>query len=492
MSDILPFIILAVFVVFILLALWATIRLLIKLIKRLLNELKVDTPYALMGLGISILVLPNTISKFIKGIFGFVTGIFIGAIELSRNGYPFNENSSDIAFQIISKSAASLFSSIEWEKLILFFVLWILSSLFTNQLFTESIKDDKKNRKAAIFRKNFFVVALISFALYLSIAAIVAVPVFTLPRNLDNKIITEFKEDLKKQSITENEFAEVYLDSSVFVQHIYLTTKADTVFIDQFKRQKENYLNLVRQSRRILNDKYLLAYYHFEEAFLSNVSDKIILQYRNSLLKWYLNNKENIFDALDKSKYELRTVGLSKKTTREIDLGNMTTEQMIAYFAGVAANLKKQLDQYTESAPPVRPNAGDKYGLFGFLAGWLINTEAIAFALIIGLLGFGLLGATGSTFIKEYQKKEKKELLIQDISGLMLKGVTAAFVVFLAVKGGISIFTNNSTEDVNAYAVFFACFVAAVYSDGVWEWAKNKFFGKLNEQTNKGKDKTLA
>ncbi|MFZ1677665.1 MAG: hypothetical protein WAT91_10355, partial [Saprospiraceae bacterium] len=70
--------------------------------------------------------------------------------------------------------------------------------------------------------------------------------------------------------------------------------------------------------------------------------------------------------------------------------------------------------------------------------------------------------------------KTNQSLLIEDLPGVMIKGFTAAIVVFLGVQGGLAVLTNTET-DVNAYALFFVTFVAAVFSEDAWSWAKGKF-----------------
>ncbi len=55
----------------------------------------------------------------------------------------------------------------------------------------------------------------------------------------------------------------------------------------------------------------------------------------------------------------------------------------------------------------------------------------------------------------------------------LIRGIGAAVLVFLLAKGGAAIFTKGDATP-NAYAIFFACFVAAVFSDDVWLWARNR------------------
>lgn len=52
--------------------------------------------------------------------------------------------------------------------------------------------------------------------------------------------------------------------------------------------------------------------------------------------------------------------------------------------------------------------------------------------------------------------------------------MSAAIVVFLAVKGGLAAFAVDAGEP-NAYVLFFTCLIGAVFSEDVWAWARKRF-----------------
>jgi hypothetical protein len=144
-----------------------------------------------------------------------------------------------------------------------------------------------------------------------------------------------------------------------------------------------------------------------------------------------------------------------------------------------------------ELLPPVREyvtsreNVEATLGLFGRATGWLLRTEKRDLALIVGLLGFGLFGALGSSFIRRAQSNEPlAEAAI--VLPALIRGVSAAIVIFLAVLGGISVFTNSDPTP-NPYVVFFACFVAAVFSEDVWDWAHRRQTAQLNSDIEAAK-----
>jgi hypothetical protein len=93
------------------------------------------------------------------------------------------------------------------------------------------------------------------------------------------------------------------------------------------------------------------------------------------------------------------------------------------------------------------------------------------------MLGFGLLGSAISTFVRSGARMEPLSLTSELVS-VLVRGLSAAVVVFLAVKGGLAVFASADAEP-NAYVVFFTCLIGAVFSEDVWSWARSKFLDSL-------------
>jgi hypothetical protein len=135
-------------------------------------------------------------------------------------------------------------------------------------------------------------------------------------------------------------------------------------------------------------------------------------------------------------------------------------------------------------AIPERPSLGSYLGAFGFVARWLVSTESLPLALITGLLGFGLLGSACSTFVRERVRQPSRGPLVMDLPSVVIRGLSAAIVVFLAVEGGLAIFASTGSEP-NPYMLLLTCLVAAVFSEDVWKWAHDKL---LDNFISKGKE----
>jgi hypothetical protein len=146
---------------------------------------------------------------------------------------------------------------------------------------------------------------------------------------------------------------------------------------------------------------------------------------------------------------------------------------------------------------PSAPALGNSLGPLRFVAAWLLNAASVPLALIVGMLGFGLLGAMISTFVKErIEAVHKNEALhyehvfVRDLAGVLLRGLSAAIVVFLAVQGGLAVL-SGADSDPNPYVLLLACFVAAVFSERVWESAYAYLKRKLHEEAGEVNDQTI-
>lgn len=122
------------------------------------------------------------------------------------------------------------------------------------------------------------------------------------------------------------------------------------------------------------------------------------------------------------------------------------------------------------------PEAGTGWGPFGWVANWLLRTRSSALTLITGMLGFGLLGAAITSFVRTEPVAEGDPRGL--VSHVVIRGVTAAVLVFLAAKGGLAVFSSGAGEP-NAYVLFFTCLVGAVFSEDVWAWARARFKARL-------------
>jgi hypothetical protein len=120
----------------------------------------------------------------------------------------------------------------------------------------------------------------------------------------------------------------------------------------------------------------------------------------------------------------------------------------------------------SNSGVPKRKPTDESLGPIGRFSEWLLRTESRDIAIMTGLFGFGLFGAVSATFIRPSLANDRS------ITTIFVRGMAAAILVYLVVIGGLAVFTRESIP--NPYAVYFACLVAAVFSDDVWQWARQR------------------
>jgi hypothetical protein len=114
-------------------------------------------------------------------------------------------------------------------------------------------------------------------------------------------------------------------------------------------------------------------------------------------------------------------------------------------------------------------------GPLGAWFGWLLNTEQMPVVIIVGLIGFSLMGATVSRAVRaSSQGKSAMSLTLDDVFLVFGVGMTAAIIIFLAAYGGLAVKGSDGGEDPNPYVLFATCLIAAVYSEDVWNWARGQ------------------
>lgn len=124
-------------------------------------------------------------------------------------------------------------------------------------------------------------------------------------------------------------------------------------------------------------------------------------------------------------------------------------------------------------SPPARPVYGSSLGPVGAATRWLLSAESMPVTLVVGLVGFGLLGALVGRFVRGEHRADTGP---GEVAVVVFGGFVAALVVYLGAYGGIAVI-SESGGDPNAYVVFAACLIGAVYSSDVWERARERLLG---------------
>ena len=451
---------------------------------------------SVLSIGIPFLVLLIIFNKFRKRnpigliylIFGFlVTGYFgRGDFELifrtvkrlmidTVSGYRTSNTQ-----QILSNIIDHAFEAQYWYASFKFTFLFILISYWSYKC-VKWIKIGKSNgfgwfnHKSILFKNTFSTLVLI-VAFYFSICSIIAVPIV----KFEEEAETNFSEELKNELAIYTENDSIDEEKLLYeIDKIQYYLDNDTVITQDLKGWLKNnltdHVNVVKSSYSELElfNKRVLSRMNITDN--SNIPKKLKLKDKSILTSWYLESRYKKLDQIKKAQ------SFKVLLYNYVISGQITESYQLRQFLHTIDNMNQE--GYNDI--PDRPTLGSDLGTFTSLIGWLLKLESYPLVIIIGLLGFSLLGAGGSTFIKE-KKTGETDILIQDLTGVLIKGVTAAIVVFLGVQAGLAILSTNKGE-LNAYALFFISFTAAVFSDTAWEWAKSKFEENFSGQDDLNK-----
>ncbi len=389
-------------------------------------------------------------------VIGLIRSVVSGQLFTS-----FIKESSDSLTNIKGKGSDP---NLMWSNLVMFIILFMITSYFMKYIFNyqkDSAAEPGVTRTKSTAIQNLIVVFIFILSIYFSISAIIAVPIFNFEPNYESNLADLLRTEI--DSLAKNDT----LIKKDYIQFIKGDPAENSAHIDsvlQDTRVTEDNILEVNSIFRDIETLKSRAVNRMKMTDLSDITPRLKLKDKSQLATWYLTNRTNLLNYL---------------YSQETFIHNFTNE--LQYQTNLDhASIKNLLaTEQTTTKPDItelkeRPSLGSDLGVFTFFTGWLLMSESYSLVIIIGLIGFGLLGAGGSTFIREQTIKTNQSLLIEDLPGVMIKGFTAAIVVFLGVQGGLAVLTNTET-DVNAYALFFVTFVAAVFSEDAWSWAKGKF-----------------
>lgn len=462
-------------------------------------------------------------------VFQSVVSFYSGISELTQKA------GRDIGFgDVLTTIFTSLFGNINQHfqdfkigPVILAMAAWSLIGQLADSYNDDGITTQDKPKYNTL-RQNIVLGLIFILSIYLSFAAIITVPYFT-----ETIAPNEEKEEFLKTQLHEiqlNSHAKTTLmvkpDAPEFEIDTFIINKIDAIqnpvkktqVKDIYREAKEDYANSISsrknayegldkekekyRNRLAEEETHMLATYSMESP---NLKSQLRVSFRNSLVEHYKTIAEvayikietvndGIWYADEKFRNDLMAFkrefsGLvnnavidtsNSNASEKIDVVNLNPD----YYFGDDLYLSSA--DYPLSFPPV-PSPGDDLGIFKDIAQWLIKPLSMSLVLIVGMLGFGLFGSCISTFVKESREPvDKAGVIIHDINGVIVRGVSAAIVIFLGVKGGLAIFSSGEGEP-NPYALFLTCLLGAVYSERIWEWAKDKLsnnFKTKGDQSN--------
>lgn len=370
------------------------------------------------------------------------------------------------------------------------------------------------NRKAV--HKNILFAILLLFGTYLTVASVISLPILltndtgNLPEisvgSLEQRVESENLQidEINKEN---NPFESLqnYLDTtdseSVSGTQVIVNIDLGNFELNQQKNARlqllQLYDELVIEATRLVDDSRLSSVEAYRLNSIERIGTRENATYFLELVNWYQLNVSFASNSISKcaSSFEAMDdewVNWSSFVIQELEQSEILLSPPSRFAYGRVMDDCSNILQ--ESPLPERLPLGSFTGPFGQAAGWILETESLDLAIIVGLFGFGLIGALSSTAIREQALRNISDdttnnnahedgAIVDDIVGVLLRGITAAVIVYLAGQGGLVIFAESGSRP-NPYALLLICFIGAVFSETIWEWARRRLDSYINYDNN--------
>jgi enamine deaminase RidA (YjgF/YER057c/UK114 family) len=393
-------------------------------------------------------------------------------------------------------------ASFPYRDLVLMLAVWAVAALFLSAPQIAEAGDTSQRRTwlqnvlgglSQATRHNIVFFAILVVAGYLSIAAIVAIPGLQEPAVAP----AEVSADRLKQN----------LDTSLAQMQLRLTpvisftsplagAEANAAALNQQQQARQQsldmYAKLIQDALVQADNDRSAAVTAYEVAAVGRKGSQETVQHFQAIDAWYRGRLNAVESQIGDCRLSIQRADDAARFLSSLPPDNLASGGPGAFQLADAMWSSQQSAARTAcqlspraTQPPERPDLGSNLGPFSYVASWLLRTESLPLAQIVGMLGFGLLGSAVSSFLRQGTRRQTDGSLVKDLPTLIIRGATAAVVVFLAVKGGLAIFASGTGEP-NSYVLLLTCLVAAAYSEDVWKTAREW----LKKQTgDKDKDK---
>ncbi|MCC6569734.1 MAG: hypothetical protein IT315_10905 [Anaerolineales bacterium] len=520
--------------------LWVAMAILIRLLRKTTHlwtrtgdTFGMDSRSKLISLGITALFFSRLIYSLFNAVIYFISNFFIEAPQELLTNWINSQSActvasdvgtpyciSQLSFGFIQAWTSALSgalnrfspSYISYSQLLFMLAFWAIIGLMFSQNTTES-RNTITNRKmwlqtaleqlSSTSKQNIIFFIVLAFAVYLSIAAITAIPGLQESAIPSESISIEKLDEQLSETLSQ---FQIRIPQQLELADPFIDLEAQLQEKGENESTNQLYLDLV-SVRKVGRQQVLSAYQKMQSNLRTdaeNSKSEAINAYRAStidrvgsqetvqhflLINAWFRRMLNAFESQTKvcvSRIENLDILLSFWSTdlsNQIKNGNQDSYQLNTDFPISSASTDALHDCRSQSYPesvPSRPSLGSTLGIFGYVASWLLRTESLPLAQIVGMLGFGLLGSAVSSLIRRGNKRNFNEPLVNDLAAVIIRGATAAVVVFLAVKGGLAIFTTGA-NDPNSYVLLLTCLVAAVFSEDVWREAHKRLLKTLDD-----------
>jgi hypothetical protein len=370
----------------------------------------------------------------------------------------------------------------------------------------------KQTRERVVFA------ALVILAFYLGLSALLAIPLFQDKSQSQNLTVDALDKAMDPNTIKVAEFDKIFIEVLPAIRDVAEPKLADSpataqlsgTVSDIFSSQKttlqrasgdlQDSWTSLRQSA--LNDQTGLreqAKSAFASGLEVGIGRKQTAQHYYDLFLWHQSVMQRLKNSLrecqtrassfnnlagqtlEATRADLQAVADADDLTRRSDRGQQKLNDIFPVFDTAQKACHPAIDE-ERSKIPRRNSFVESLGAVGTWSKWLLSTEQMPVVIIVGLVGFSLLGATVSRAVRARQVNPdapSARLSFDDLVTVIAVGATSAVVVFLAAYGGLAVLGGNA-GDPNPYVLFATCLIGAVYSEDVWTWARTKGISNQN------------
>lgn len=418
------------------------------------------------------------------------------------------------------------------SKLLIAFSFFILIYLIIKYI-KENLGEKKAPQIASISNPsiliyNSIISAVLIFSLFLVISVCITIPylnqiskptTFTLER-LESTLNEYSSKDsslkisiVKELPLLNSDIKALVLNDSIASKKFNnLNPSHKEILNNAISRFEDNYNQIIPDRNNLINDlintskeykskenKYkrdLLVNYEKEIQSITVDKANLFQSSTQNFTYFIQDSKEDFYNTLqDINRSDIYNTSLK---TRFVDQIRTIITQLSENIQGdTSTYLFGNLYQLTANFLPYRSfiiqgrannylpsfkRTGQEWGIFGRIAGYLIKPQSPELVLLMGMFGFGLLGASllsfqSSSINENFIKAFKNQLLIPNFGVVLARGFGAALVIYLATKGGLAIFSAGTSTDANGYILLLTCFVGAVYSEKVWTKIRISLYG---------------
>jgi hypothetical protein len=320
-------------------------------------------------------------------------------------------------------------------------------------------------------------IAIVLFSMYLSLVALLAVPLMQREVPPDGYNQTAFEARIGREVPSHQEFLQLFPQ---------LVMRPGTTEPSEEMRAVAARIPLWNANRDLafqaLVARKNIAIETFRSQTALGLGGREVVSHDAALYQWLTDQREYIYqqlgrclaagrDALNAASTPTGTAQTPSVFTRTFSRapGDLSTADSSCDISRFGTSLEA----------PGRTNRVE--GLTSFIRDWtrwLIGPESMPLIIIVGLIGFSFLGASLSRVIRLGVGKQLETLSVSDLLLVILSGASAALLIFLASYGGLVVL-GESDSDPSPYVVFALCFVASIFSEDVWAWARTNILGRV-------------